>query len=235
MRAVTAALVVCVAPVIAEAQYLAVFVDGRLLPVREVRLVGNDRIRLELPVGGWLEVPLTRLDRVIEDAPAPVDPDEGPPEAPCPAGWADQALPPATAFADEIVRASRHADLHPWLVAAVVEAESRFNPHAVSRVGAAGLMQLMPSVWHDEGVRNPFDPRANLRAGTRHLRRLLDRFGELPLALAAYNAGAATVERYGGIPPYRETRGYVRAVLARFCPPLGEPPAGGDEAAAPGL
>ena len=223
------------APSVARGQYLAVFVDGRLLPVREARLVGDDRIRLDLPVGGWLEVPLRRLERVIEDAPAPVDPGEGPPEAPCPPGWAEQALPTATAFGDEIVRASRHADLHPWLVAAVVEAESGFNPHAVSRVGAAGLMQLMPSVWHDERVRNPFDPRANLRAGTRHLRRLLDRFGELPLALAAYNAGAATVERYGGIPPYRETQGYVRAVLARFCPPVTGPPAGLMEPSAPGL
>jgi soluble lytic murein transglycosylase-like protein len=80
-------------------------------------------------------------------------------------------------------------------------------------------MQLMPAVWHDEGVRDPFEPRANLRAGARPLRRLIDRFGDLSLGLAAYNAGAATVERYGGVPPFRETRGYLRAVLGRFCPP----------------
>ncbi len=215
------AILTVIRPGTAAAQYLAVFVDGRLLPVREATLVGGDRIRLELPVGGWLEVPLTRLDRVIEDT--PVVPEEEPVTEPaCDPGWADEALPSGTAFRDEIVRASRHADLHPWLVAAVIEAESRSNPSAVSRVGACGLMQLMPAVWRDEGVRNPFEPRANLRAGTRHLRRLLDRFGDLSLALAAYNAGAATVERYGGVPPFRETRAYLRAVLGRFCPPVAD-------------
>jgi soluble lytic murein transglycosylase-like protein len=212
---VALAVLFAAAPV--RGQYLAVFVDGRLLRVREATLVGSDRIRLDLPVGGWLEVPLTRLERVIEDA--PVAPQEEPVTPPaCEPGWADQPLPEGTAFVEDIVSASRSADLHPWLVAAVVEAESRSNPRAVSRVGARGLMQLMPAVWRDEGVRDPFDPGANLRAGTRHLRRLLDRFGELPLALAAYNAGAATVERYGGVPPFRETRAYLRAVLGRFCP-----------------
>jgi hypothetical protein len=212
------ALVVFFAATQVRGQYLAVFVDGRLLPVREATLVGTDRIRLDLPAGGWLEVPLSRLERVIEDAPAP--PEEQPvAPPPCEPGWIDEPLPPGTAFGDEIVRASRAAGLHPWLVAAVVEAESRSNRWAVSRVGACGLMQLMPAVWHDEGVRDPFEPRANLRAGARHLRRLIDRFGDLSLGLAAYNAGAATVERYGGVPPFRETRGYLRAVLGRFCPP----------------
>jgi len=217
LRRVVIALVVLFVPAAAPGQYLAVFVDGRLLRVREATLVGSDRIRLDLPVGGWLEVPLTRLERVIEDTPvAPEEEAVAPPL--CDAGWADEPLPSATAFRDDIERASRTAGLHPWLVAAVVEAESRFNPRAVSRVGARGLMQLMPAVWRDEGVRDPFEPRANLRAGTRHLRRLLDRFGDLPLALAAYNAGAATVERYGGVPPFHETRSYLRAVLGRFCP-----------------
>lgn len=211
-------LVILLAPVVARGQYLAVFVDGRLLRVREATLVGSDRIRLDLPVGGWLELPLTRLERVIEDTPVAAEDEAVPPPA-CDPGWEEQPLPSGTAFGDDIVRASRDADLHPWLVAAVVEAESRFNPHAVSRVGACGLMQLMPAVWHDQGVRNPFEPRANLRAGTRHLRRLVDRFGDLALALAAYNAGAATVERYGGVPPFRETRTYLRVVLGRFCPP----------------
>ena len=220
-RSIVLALAVLLAPAAARGQYLAVFVDGRLLPVREARVVGGDRIRLELPVGGWLEVPLTRLDRVIEDAPA--TPEEEPVAEPaCDPGWADEPLPSGTAFGEDIVRASRTAGLHPWLVAAVVEAESRFNPRAVSRVGARGLMQLMPAVWHDEGVRDPFEPRANLRAGTRHLRRLLDRFGDLSLALAAYNAGAATIERYGGVPPFRETQTYLRAVLGRFCPPAAD-------------
>ena len=109
-------------------------------------------------------------------------------------------------------------NLHPWLVAAVVQAESAFNPLAISRVGAAGLMQLMPAAAADHDVSNAFDPDENLRGGSEHLRTMLDRFESLSLALAAYNAGATTVDRYQGIPPYKETRQYVRRVLKTFCP-----------------
>jgi soluble lytic murein transglycosylase-like protein len=205
----------------ASGQYVAVFVDGRTLHVSGTRLLDDSRIRLEVTAGGAIEVPLARLDRVIEDV---VEPEPEAIATPgCSAGFADEALPPSVPFAAEIVAAGRAADLHPWLVAAVVEAESASNPRAISRVGARGLMQLMPSVWMEQGVADPHDPRANLLAGARHLRALLDRFGDLGLAVAAYNSGAATVERAGGIPPYRETRAYVRAVLGRFCP---VPPAG---------
>lgn len=200
-----------------EGGYLAVFVDGRTLHVEKVTLEGEGRAQLWLPAGGSIDIPLSRLDRVIEDE---VEPNPQPVAEPaCKADFADQPLPAGTPFASEILAASRKADLHPWLVAAVVQAESRFDPAAVSRVGARGLMQLMPSVWMDAGVRDPHDPRANLRAGCRHLRRLLDRFGDLRLALAAYNSGAATVEQAHGVPPYRETRTFVRHVLATFCPP----------------
>lgn len=201
---------------VGEAQYLAVFVDGRILPVTTTRVVDGTRIRLELRGGGSLEVPLSRLDRVIQDAveaaPEPIR------EPSCRPGFEEKPLAAATPFANEILAASRAADLHPRLVAAVIEAESAFNPYAVSRVGAGGLMQLMPSVWLPQGVRNPYDPKTNLRLGCGHLKALLDRFGDLSLALAAYNAGVATVERSGGVPPYRETREYVRRVLTRFCP-----------------
>lgn len=216
VRALALGLALAVGARAAPASYLAVFVDGRILKVAAARLLDERRIRLELPGGGTLDVPLTRLDRVIEDeiesAPEPVK------EPPCPAAFVDQPLPGGTPFAAEIRRASRKENLHPWLVAAVIEAESGFNPWAVSRVGARGLMQLMPAVWVEQRVSNPHDPRANLRAGCRHLRALLDRFGDVALALAAYNAGAAVVERSGGMPPYRETREYVRQVLAKLCP-----------------
>lgn len=211
----------------AAAQYLAVFVDGRLLPVKAVRLLDERRVRLELPAGGAIEVPLARLDRVIEDA---LEPDPQPLPSPppsCQHRFAEEALPERTPFAAEIAAAARAADLHPRLVAAVVAAESGFQPYAVSRVGAAGLMQLMPAVWLAAGLQTPYEPAANLRAGSRHLAALLRRYGgDLALALAAYNAGAAAVERYGGVPPFAETRGYVRRVLARFCPD----PVGGGEA-----
>ncbi len=206
----------------ASAQYVAVFVDGRILRVAGARLVGEMRMRLELPHGGAIEVPLSRIDRVIEDVveeqPKPIPT----PRPACSSAFAPETLPAGTPFAAEILAASRAADLHPRLVVAVVKVESDFRPFAVSRVGAGGLMQLMPSVWLPKGVQNPYDPATNLRLGCMHLRSLLDRLGKLPLALAAYTAGIATVEKSGGIPPYRETREFVRRVLASFCPADGE-------------
>jgi len=103
------------------------------------------------------------------------------------------------------------------LIAAVIEAESRFNPGAVSCRGARGLMQLMPATAATLGVDNPFDPRENIEAGIRHLRAMMDRFkNNLPLALAAYNAGERAVIYYRGVPPYPETRQYVNRILRRL-------------------
>jgi len=198
---------------------LAVFVDGRILKVEDARLVG-DRIALDLPGGGSLVVPATRVERVITDD--ELDPATGragdTPEVRCPAGWSDEPLPAATPFRAEIAAAAHRAGIHPWLLAAVVQAESGFEPAAVSRAGARGLTQLMPVTAVEYHVRDVWDPAENLRAGAAHLRRLLDRFRSVSLALAAYNSGAATVERAGGVPPYRETRRFVRQVLATFCP-----------------
>ncbi len=200
----------------AAAQYLAVFTDGRVLSVTGASLLDDRTVRLELPGGGRLELPARRLEAVVE---ALVEPEPEPVARPkCSAEWEEHPLPEGTPFAAEIEAAARAAGLHPWLVAAVVEAESRYDPRAVSRVGARGLMQLMPSVWIPAGLANPHDVKGNLRVGSAYLKRLHQRFGELSLALAAYNAGPTTVERYGGIPPYRETRTYLQRILSRFCP-----------------
>lgn len=103
------------------------------------------------------------------------------------------------------------------LIAAIIEAESGFNPRAVSRRGAQGLMQLMPATAAHLGVGDPFNPRENIEGGVRHLLSLLDRFdNDLPLALAAYNAGERAVINYRGIPPYRQTRQYVKRILRRL-------------------
>jgi soluble lytic murein transglycosylase-like protein len=103
------------------------------------------------------------------------------------------------------------------LVAAVIEAESSKNPRAVSRRGAQGLMQLMPKTAARLGVDDPFDPRANIEAGVKHLRAMIDIFGNnLPLVLAAYNAGEVAVIKHRGVPPYRETRAYVKRITKKL-------------------
>ena len=116
-----------------------------------------------------------------------------------------------------ISRYSRRHQLHPALIRAVIKAESGFDPMAVSRAGAIGLMQLMPQTAVRLEVRDLYDPEDNIGGGTKYLRQLLDRFrGNLPLALAAYNSGEHTVDRYRGLPPIDETRQYVRKVIRYY-------------------
>lgn len=116
-----------------------------------------------------------------------------------------------------IARAARQYGLHPALVRAIIKTESDYDPMAISRAGALGLMQLMPETAELNHVRDVFDPEENISGGTRHLRYLLDRFqGNLPLALAAYNAGEHAVDRYRTLPPYNETRRYVQKVLQYY-------------------
>jgi hypothetical protein len=122
--------------------------------------------------------------------------------------------PDINAHIEEV--ATQHG-VAPKLVAAIVAVESQFNPRAVSRRGAEGLMQLMPATAADLEVEDPFDPRDNIDGGVRHLKRLMRRFhNDLPLVLAAYNAGEQAVINHRGIPPYRETRQYVVRVLRRY-------------------
>ena len=118
--------------------------------------------------------------------------------------------------------AKRYA-LDPDLVKAVIEIESGWNPRAVSSRGAIGLMQLMPDTAMDMGVRNPYDPEQNIEGGVKYLKRLVDRFGDIKLALAAYNAGPSVVKRYGSVPPYTETLLYVQDILFQFNSDNGRP------------
>jgi len=106
--------------------------------------------------------------------------------------------------------------VEPALVTAVIAAESNFDPRAMSSKGAQGLMQLMPGTANDLGVRDVWDPDQNIRGGTAHLARLLGKYDDIALALAAYNAGEGTVDRHGGVPPFKETQQYVRRVLGYY-------------------
>lgn len=131
-------------------------------------------------------------------------------------GWTESAQTPSQArraLYDRLIhRAALAHQVEPALIKAVIHTESAFNPRAVSRAGAQGLMQLMPQTADFLKVTEPFDPRQNIDGGARYLAYLMARFDQLDLVLAAYNAGEGNVRRHGGIPPFDETRRYVRKV-----------------------
>jgi soluble lytic murein transglycosylase-like protein len=180
---------------------IAQLTNGMTLKLASHR-VEEGRACLFLKGGGEVELPASAVRGVV--------PDEVVDEVGAPAGGDLRAL------AAEVAR--RHG-LDAELVLAVVAVESGFRPEAVSAKGARGLMQLMPETAAALGVEDPLDPEANLDGGARHLASLLALYdGELPLALAAYNAGAGAVSRHGGVPPYRETRAYVKRVLRYYRP-----------------
>jgi soluble lytic murein transglycosylase-like protein len=120
------------------------------------------------------------------------------------------------ALRDIIEEAAQASGLPAGLIDAVIRTESGYRPRAVSRAGAMGLMQLMPGTAREVGVRDAFDPRQNVLGGAKYLRKMLDTFGTIRLAIAAYNAGPGAVKQHGKVPPYRETIRYVDTVLGRF-------------------
>ena len=120
-------------------------------------------------------------------------------------------------YSSYVQKSARKYEIEPELIHAVIRTESNGNNRAVSKKGAMGLMQLMPSTANDMNVGNPFNPEENIEGGTRYLRYLIEKFnGNLTLAVAAYNSGPKTVERYGNVPPISETRQYVNRVLALY-------------------
>jgi len=126
-----------------------------------------------------------------------------------------EAVPARKAYEDLIQEAAKTYDIDPALIRAVMQAESAFHPYVVSRAGAEGLMQLMPALADEMGVIDSFDPRENIMGGTRYLKQLLDQHnGNIALTLASYNAGPGNVRRYGGVPPFKETRTYVKKIKA---------------------
>ncbi len=203
---------------------LVVFQEGRTVKASGYRVVGEE-LEIELPGGGSYRVDLLRVERIVDDEVDVAEAAEIPrPEGGDPAVY-DLSYAPhrkplfGTRFDPIIVTEAKRYDVDAALVSAVIRAESNYEPRSVSRKGARGLMQLMPSTARRMGVRKPFDPRDNVRGGVRYLRELADRFeGRPELVLAAYNAGEGAVESHGGVPPYRETVEYVRRILSCWTP-----------------
>ena len=198
------------APARAEIIYL---VSGRSVSVKTHRVDG-DKIILTLRSGGEVTCDRSLVDKIL--------PDEVPYPEPVAAAQAvsdettaaQPSVLESTPYGEIIAAMSEAHGVDPLLVRALIQVESNYQARARSRKGALGLMQLMPSTARVYNVRNPFDPRANIEAGIKHLKSLIARFGGVELGLAAYNAGEGAVTKFNGIPPYRETRNYVSRILA---------------------
>lgn len=214
---------------LAAALSAAALVGGAAAPARGDRVVTTDGgvldvigyetegewARLRLAGSGELLLPLTRIDRVVSDEPAGDEPATQVVAAPFDLRFRPGQPVPATPYGELIWDAAQRHGLNPALVVAMVRVESGFDPAAVSAKGARGLLQLMPGTAERFGIDagRLFQPSANLEAGLRYLEFLAERYrGDLTRMLAAYNAGEVQVDRYGGVPPFRETREYVRRI-----------------------
>jgi len=182
---------------------LAFFADGQTMSVKGHRVDG-DSVVLSLRSGGAIICDASLIVRF--------EPDEVP--------YPDETAQPAAEvtveawpYYDIIDSVAAAHDVSPKLVRAVIQVESNFQETALSPKGAMGLMQLMPETARRFDVADPYNPRQNIEGGIKYLRTLLDRFPNVGLALAAYNAGEGAVERFRGIPPYAETQNYVRQIL----------------------
>jgi soluble lytic murein transglycosylase-like protein len=204
LSVVLAAVVSFAAPADAE---LVFFANGGNLSVKSHRVQGESLV-LTLRTGGEMVLDASTIARIA--------PDEVPYPEPAPPSPAIEASAPGLvdvpAYTSIIDKVAQEQGVDAKLVRAVIQVESAYRPRARSRKGAMGLMQLMPETARQYAVANPYDPASNIEAGIKHLKSLMQRL-PLDLALAAYNAGEAAVQKFRGIPPYPETRDYVTRIL----------------------
>jgi len=242
-RSIGVGLVLLTAQLTALSAEVAVLRNGFTIRCERKKQTGS--ITRLYTRGGFVDVPTAEIASFEpDDTP---DPESAPPDTPSPAAAQPAvslavnpglvpnssappsgttigtpqrpvASPPTRASLDQMVReaSSRH-QIDPDFVNSVIKAESNFQPRAVSRKGAQGLMQLMPTTASHLGVNDPFDPQANVEGGTSYLSQLLDQYHDDPIkALAAYNAGPQRVDQYHGVPPYLETRAYVARIVRDY-------------------
>jgi len=211
----SAAILVSAAAVPASAE-IVVLTSNRTLSVKSHRVDG-DLIILTLRAGGEVTCDKSLIEKILPDEvpyPEPKTSESVALQAGADGGVGDPALLDQTPYGQIIASMSEAHGVDPMLVRALIQVESNYRPQAKSNKGAMGLMQLMPATAREYKVRNPYDPTANISAGVKHLKALIDRMGAVELALAAYNAGEGAVKKFNGIPPYRETRNYVTRILS---------------------
>ena len=196
-------------PVRAEIVYLS---SKKTISIQSHRIEG-DSIVLTLRGGGEVTCDKSLIEKIVPDEVPYVDP-KAPQDAPAVPQDVDPNLLDQTPYGEVIAAISEAHGVNPMLVRALIQVESNYKVRARSNKGAMGLMQLMPSTAREYNVRNPYDPKANIAAGVKHLKSLIDRLGGVEIALAAYNAGEGAVKKFNGIPPYRETRTYVSKILS---------------------
>lgn len=216
VRVAAATCVFTLAGVSLASAEIVVMTSGRTVSVKGHKNDGNSVV-LTLRSGGEVTLDATLIEKIV--------PDEVPYPEPEPAAALAKEQPKVPApsrgaqlrdsIYNELIEAA--AETHgvdPILVQALIQVESNYQPRAKSHKGAMGLMQLMPATAREYRVRNVYDPKSNIDAGVRKLKSLIDKYGVFDLALAAYNAGEGAVQRFNGIPPYRETQTYVSRILS---------------------
>ena len=215
MKFLLSAAIVCVAWTLAMQAELVILKGNDYLKVTDFRVMGND-VRVSLPSGGSMTLPLLRVERIINDEILP-EPEIVPdPKPTIQMSWDPSQKIPPTPYGAMIHSTARRHGLNPEIIAAMVRHESGFDPEALSPRGARGLMQLMPATAERFGVsqHDLLDPQHNLEAALRYLSWLANRYdSDLRLVLAAFNSGEGTVTRFNGVPPYRETREYLQRIF----------------------
>ena len=192
---------------------IVVLTSGRTLSVASHRYDG-DNIIFTMRDGGEVTCNKSIVDRVVADEVPYQRPEQTPAVPAVPAAEAPAPALPDSPYSEIITSLAQAHGVDPLLVGALIQVESGYKPRARSHKGAMGLMQLMPSTARLYNVRNPYDPKANIAAGVKHLKSLIERWGHVEVALAAYNAGEGAVRKFNGMPPYRETRNYVSRILS---------------------